>query len=65
MIQDRKSIERDILSRKKILLGKELIRMFSVQALTVCDLLILGLNELEKVKIEFLEIFIELFMLAY
>jgi hypothetical protein len=53
------------LTRKKVLIGKDLVRMFSVQALTVCDLLIMGLNELEKVKIEFLEIFVEIFMIAY
>jgi hypothetical protein len=30
MIQDKKSLERDILSRRKVLLGKDLLRMFSV-----------------------------------
>ncbi len=64
MIQDKKSLERDILSRRKVLLGKDLLRMFSVQALTNCDLLILSLHELEKIKIEFLDIFIELFTTA-
>jgi hypothetical protein len=65
MIQDKRQLERDILTRKKVLIGKDLIRMFSVQALTNCDLLILSLNELEKIKIEFLDIFVELFTTAW
>ena len=40
-------------------------RNFTVQALTNCDLLLLSLKEIDQMKLEFPEIFIELFSNAY
>jgi hypothetical protein len=56
---------RDIMAKGKILSGKDLIRLFSIQALINTDLLIIAMTDLEKMKIEFLDIFADLFTAAY
>ena len=66
MIQNKNSMKRsDIMAKGKILAGKDLIRLFSVQALAKSDLLIIAMTDLEKMKIEFLDTFIEMFTTAY
>lgn len=53
------------MAKGKILSGKDLIRLFSIQALINSDLLIIAMTDLEKMKIEFLDIFADLFTAAY
>ena len=66
MIQEKNSMKRrDIMAKGKILSGKDLIRLNSIQALMNSDLLIIAMTDLEKMKIEFLDIFADLFTTAY
>jgi hypothetical protein len=51
-------IELDLMKEKR---KKTLIRRFTLCALTNCEMFVLSIEELEKMKIEFPEMFIELF----
>ncbi len=51
-------IELDLMKEKR---KKTLIRRFTLCALTNCEMFVLTIEELEKMKIEFPEMFIELF----
>jgi hypothetical protein len=66
MIKKKNSMKQiDIMSKGKILSGKDLIRLFSIQALINSDLLIIAMTDLEKMKIDFLDIFADLYTTAY
>lgn len=53
------------LSKTKRLRRKNMVRRFTVQALDNCEMLILTIDELEKMRLEFPDIYADLFKGAY
>jgi CRP-like cAMP-binding protein len=58
-------LKKQLIGRKKILSGKDLMRRSTVQSLINCELMILTIDDLEKLKHQFPDIFGELFVNTY
>ena len=59
---DKTFIEEDLALTKRSHYALDLIRQFTVQAFSTCDLLQLSISDLFKMKLEFPRIFNELFL---
>lgn len=61
LVYDTQTLHKKVTIRKETQKNDDLHRRFTVQALTNCDLLTLTLEELDQMKLEFPDIFEELF----
>ncbi|CDW89496.1 cation channel family protein [Stylonychia lemnae] len=63
LVYDKELVEYKLQSRKKLKGGKKALqRLFTVQALNSCEVLMMSIQDLDKMKVEYPDIFDELFL---
>ncbi|TNV86814.1 hypothetical protein FGO68_gene1058 [Halteria grandinella] len=65
IVYDQSFIEYQMSTKKRVLRNRDIIRSFTVLSIIQCELLILTIDDLEKMKVEFPDVFIDLFINAY
>ena len=65
IVQDNFFIEYQMSTKKKVLRNRDIIRRFTVQAIVSCELLILTIDDLERIKADFPDVFTELFETSF